>query len=462
MNPKPTLAAMLVLLLVAASACALEPEPLPSPPPTVLPTVQPSPTTPPVEALDPTGAELHLWHAFTGHREATLLDLAAKFEADNPYGITLRVEYHHPLQQEVLTAIEAGTPPDIVIASCAQIAGYAAANAVAPLTPYVENAKHGLGAEQANLWPIVLSGCAGTQPRGSWGLTFDLQAAVMFYNAAWLKRLKAEAPPQNWTDFRKLCNAARDKKAPTWGYVHPAQNAGWSTDNADGLTLINWISGVGGVLFDPRDGQVTLDDPQAVAALDVLRNLLQDGCAYCSSEPGAERADFAAEKVLFTFGSTADLPEYTGAIYNTKTKKIKFAWDVAPMPRLTSEPIVDVQGAVMSILRAAPRQQLAAWLFLKWFVQRENDVQWALATGALPLHKSGSESPEMQAYLEQNPQYQAASGMLAFAATEPAIPRWQEIRALLVNAAEAVCVGQAEPTDALAAADTAADGLLAR
>jgi ABC-type glycerol-3-phosphate transport system substrate-binding protein len=352
----------------------------------------------------------------------------------------------------VLAAISAGTPPDIIIAPCDQIAEYATLNAVAPLTPYVENAKHGLLSEQADLWPIALSGCAGTQPQGSFGLSFDLQAAVMFYNAPWLKKLKATAPPQDWSEFRKLCNAARDKKAATWGFAH----------NKDGLTLINWISGLDGVLFDPRDGQVTLDDPQAVAALGVLRDLLEDGCAYCPSEPGADRADFAAEKVLFSFGSTADLPKYTEAIYSTKTEKGKFAWDIAPLPHLTSEPIVNVQGSTMSILRTTPRQQLAAWLFLKWFLQPENDVQWALETGALPLHKSGTESPEMQAYFEQNPQYKTACGLLAFAATEPAIPRWQEIRALLVNAAETMCSGQAEPADALAAADTAADGLLAR
>jgi ABC-type glycerol-3-phosphate transport system substrate-binding protein len=228
------------------------------------------------------------------------------------------------------------------------------------------------------------------------------------------------------------------------------------------LTLINWISSLGGVLFDSPDGQVTLDDPQAVAALGVLRDLLQDGCAYCSSAPGADRADFAAEKVLFTFGSTADLPQYVEAIYNPKTNKNKFAWDIAPMPGLQSEPVVTVRGPVMSMLHTTPRQQLAAWLFLKWFLQRENDVQWALETGALPLHRSSTETPEMQAYLEQNPQYKTVGGLLALAATEPAIPRWQEIRALLVNAAEAVCLGQAEPADALAAADTAADGLLAR
>lgn len=457
MNLKNWLEKSFVAFLVAAmslgvSACALQPEPLPSPPPTVLPTVLPSPTALSMDALDPSGAELHLWHALTGVKEATLLNLVAGFEASNPEGIKLRVEFHRPLHQEVRTAIAAGTPPDIVITSCDRVAEYAELDAIALLAPYLDSAKHGLEAEQADLWPFALSGCSGVQPRDSLGLLFDTQAAVMFYNATWLKKLKVEAPPQTWDEFRKLANVARDKKTATWGYAHAN----------DGLRLVNWISGVGGVLFDVRDSQVTLDDSQAAAALGVLQDLLQDDCAYCVTEAGADRAVFAAEKVLFNFGSTADLSQYTAAIYNATTEKAKFAWDIAPMPGLRSQPVVTVQGSVMSILRTTPRQQLAAWLFLKWFVQRENDVQWALATGALPLHKSSIDTPAMQAYLEQNPHFKTACGLLAHAETEPVVPGWQEVRALLVDAAEMVCSGQAEPADALAAADTAADALVAR
>jgi len=458
MNPKsglrkPIIATIIAVLSFGLFACALEPEPLPSPPPTVLPTIQPSPTTPSVEALDPAGSELHLWHSFTGQKEAILQSLSCKFEAENPHGARLCVEYHSPLHQEVLTAISAGTPPDIIITSCDRIAQYAALEAIAPLVPYVNNAKYGLDeAEQTDLWPIVLSGCSNVQSESSLGLFFDPQAALMFYNADWLKRLKVNAPPQNWEEFRKLANAARDKKAATWGYA----NAN------DGLAVINWIYGLGGVLFDARKDQVTLDDAQAIAALGVLEDLLQDGCAFCAAEPGVDRVDFAAEKLLFTFGSSADLGKYSEAIFSTKTKKDKFAWDIAPMPHLISEPVVNVQGSSMSILRTSPRQQLAAWLFLKWFAQRENDAQWALATGALPLHKSGIEAPELKAYLERNPQYEVACGLLAFATTEPAIPRWQDIRALLVDAAETVCAGQATPADALTAADVAADGLRAK
>ena len=68
----------------------------------------------------------------------------------------------------------------------------------------------------------------------------------------------------------------------------------------------------------------------------------------------------------------------------------------------------------------------------------------------------------MQAYLDQDSRFKTACGLLANAEAEPAIPGWQEIRALLIHAAAMICSGQAEPADALAAADTAADGLFRR
>jgi maltose-binding protein MalE len=61
--------------------------------------------------------------------------------------------------------------------------------------------------------------------------------------------------------------------------------------------------------------------------------------------------------------------------------------------------------------------------------------------------------------MKQNPQYQAACQLLPYARTEPAEPRWPQVRALLVSAANSICQGKATPTDALAAADVEAGSL---
>jgi ABC-type glycerol-3-phosphate transport system substrate-binding protein len=226
----------------------------------------------------------------------------------------------------------------------------------------------------------------------------------------------------------------------------------------DGSTFANWILGLGGALVDPISGQALLDSSEAIAALSVLRDVLQDGCAYCVTEPDAAIADFASGEVLFTFGTSAELPDYARRIVGEDGPS--FDWDIAPVPYLTEEPLVAVQGSIVSVLRTTPGQQLAAWLFLKSLLHPHNDAQWVLASRALPTLGSTKYVSEMQAYLEENPQYGTACDLRSFALTEPATVRWQAVRELLTSAATSVCEGQTEPADALAAADAAADRLL--
>jgi len=387
-----------------------------------------------------------VWHPFTHKEEAALLELATQFEMDNPHRIRLRIEFHSPLHDQVLAALDAATPPDIVISHSDQVAEYALAGSVVPLSEYIHNAKYGLGQpQQADLLPIVLQVASlsegDTEPLG---LLFNHQIVVMFYNADWLEQLEYDAPPQGWDEFSDMCTAARDSKAGLWGYAY----------EADGAVLVNWISGLGGTLIDHNSGQAALDCPEATAALSLLQGLIKEESAYCISESSADCADFAAGKTLFTFGSTADLAEYAEAIAS------EFEWSIVPMPHLTEEPCANVEGSVMSIMRTTPRQQLGAWLFVKWFARRRNALRWVQATGALPMHRSSNYAPQMEDYFQQNPQYETACRLLAHAQPEPAVPRWREVRSLLADAAATICLEATNPEDVLAAASIAAESLL--
>ncbi len=440
------------LLLCELCACSPPVARSPTPPPTVLPTAEPMPTTPGIEALDPTGIEVHLWHSMTGDRESALWAIAEQFEQSNEFGIQVRVEFHQALHKETLTAIAAGTPPDLIVASCEEFIEYASLDQVVMLEQYIESRAYGLTAlEKSDIWPVVLSGSCTPNPAGQpLGLLFDSQMVVMFYNAEWLEQLEAEAPPRTWDEFRILCNAARDTDSRTWGYAAIV----------DGSILVNWILGLGGMLDDPDTGQVMLDSAEAMASLSVLQDLLRDECAYCASDPGSDLDDFASQTVLFNFGTTARLRDY---VAQTKTEDgFAFEWDIAAVPHLTEAPIVGVQGSILGILRTTPQQQLAAWLFLEWLLRPRNDAQWVLASGALPMLRSTKYMSQVEAYIQDHPQYATACDLQAYAQPEPALPHWRAIRSLLDEAAAAVCQQETEPAPALSAADVAADRLLAK
>jgi multiple sugar transport system substrate-binding protein len=443
-----------VLLTEVAGACAPTRTAQPTPVPTLPPTATRSPAPNSADTVDPQGCEVHLWHSLIGTKEAALIALATRFEAENSYQIRLRLEYHHPLYDEVSVSLSAGTPPDIVITASDQIGDYVMTGAVVPLREYAASPTYGLNkADQADLWPIALEpASSGAGTRQSQGLLFDAHLLVMFYNAAWLKKLKAVGPPVSWEEFETVCTAARDRKAGTWGCAF----------SSNGPVATNWVSSLGGSVVDAGQLTPALDAAEAVQALSSLRGFADRGCLHCTSESGTDRAEFAAEMALFTFGTTQELSAYTAAILSTKTKKPRFDWSIAPMPHGTGQPVSVVQGSILTILRTTPSQQLASWLFLKWLLEPANDAQWALSSGSLPLRKSSIGLPEMQSYLKQNPQYGAACELMAYALAQPALPHWGEIRTLLGNAAATVCLTGEEPADALAAADSAADSLVLR
>jgi len=437
-----------ILLLLASGACSAVPAlaPLPTLLPTVLPTIEPTPTPVSIEDLDATGCIVHLWHSFTGKEEVQLLRLARDFEAGNPYGIGLRVEFHNPLREELLAAMDAGTPPDIVIAPRDLVAEHTLTDTVARLDKYIHSPKYGLSElEQRDLWPVVweaarLSG-SDAEPLG---FLFNLHAVVMYLNTDWLEELGFSAPPQNWDEFAEMCDAARDPTAELWGY----------TFSADGAVLINWIWGLGGTIIDQPSGQARLDSPEAIAALSLLHAFVESDCADCASEPSASRDSFAARRSLFTFGTTGDLAEYAEAIGE------EFGWSVAPLPHVTGQPVVNVKGSLVSILTTTPQQQLASWILVKWLSTTRSDLRWALATGALPMHRSIKYSPQMETYFRQIPQYETACQLLGYAHLEPTVPKWLAVRAVLVDAAETMCAPSTNPEHVLAAADDAADHLM--
>ncbi len=449
-------ASALLALLVLCTACGslASTDPLPTPRVTVVPTVARATQTPGLDRVDPDRAEINVWHPFTGTREDLLKRLVADFEASNTYGIQVTVEYHGDLQQEVETALAMGTPPDLIISPCEQVAHYAAHDALVPLTVYLQHPKYGLSDTlRSDLSPVALRNpCLSGKSQDPIGILWDTSAVVMHYNADWLKRLKVNSPPQSLDEFKAICTIARDRKNDAWGTVHVA----------DGTIAANWILSLGGTLVDSRGHLPHLYDPAVLTYLTMIHDQVAEGSAYGVTSSADALPAFAAEKALFTFGTTDALPAYVSAIQNPRTRVPAFNWTIAPLPHLNGDPTVVLQGKVISLMRTTPRQQLASWLFLRWWLEPQHDALWALETGSLLLFHSNQEAPEMQAYLKQNPQYATACGLVGHGTTEPALPHWSSVADLLAQAVDTVSRGGSDPRAVLAAAQAAVDELPAQ
>jgi len=405
-----------------------------------------------ISKVDPTGQEIVFWHVSTKKHYDILTALINEFNETNKWGITVKEEYagyYGDIFKKIQAAIAAGEPPDLAVAYQNQTAVYAKAGAVVPLDDYVSSEKYGLsGVDLLDIFPSFLEADRLPEFDGKL-MSFPpaRSSELMYYNIDWLKKLGYDGPPETWDEFKEMCLKATDPAAGTAGYAI----------NPSASTFAGWVWSRGGEIIS-EDGKTALfNNEQAVEALTFLQELIDAGAAYQIAERYGDQTDFANQKVLFTFGSTAGLPYYKAAIEKSDAP---FEWSVAPFPHSTPDPVVDVYGPSWTVFKTTPEKQLAAWLFIRWFTQPENTAKWAMVANYFPVRQSSIDLPEMKEYLEANPVYAKAFGFLKYGKVEPGVSGWSEVRGIISDAIVAVING-ADPKATLDAAVEEANAVLA-
>jgi multiple sugar transport system substrate-binding protein len=415
----------------------------------------------PISHLDPTGAQITFWHAFTGTAEQTLLALVSEFNTQNEWGITVKPEYggpYHDLHRKTLAAIAFGSPPEMTFTCHSRAAEYAQADVIQPLDAYIANEKYGLteGTGLEDYFPAFLAG--DRYPAFDdelLSLSPSLEMEVMYYNVDLLNELGYENPPATWDEFKAMCmDATRDIDgdgiSDTFGYAI----------SPNGSTFAGWVWSRGGKLLSKGSPSVAFQE-QGLEALTLLKDLIDNGYAYQAVVEDGDRSDFRQGKVLFIFDSLSGLSYYSAAIEEGASAEPEFEWSIAPFPHEVAKPIVGMYGPTLCVFKTTPQKQLASWLFIKWFTEPEQAARWAIAVGHFPVRKSAVETETLKAYLERNPLYEQALGFLEYARTEPAIAGWQGIQDALCKAIVGVASGQVSSEEALYEAVEEAEGILA-
>jgi ABC-type glycerol-3-phosphate transport system substrate-binding protein len=243
-----------------------------------------------------------------------------------------------------------------------------------------------------------------------------------------------------------MCVAATDPANDKWGYAH--------TGGAS--FFASMIFSHGGDILSEDAKTVKFNEEPGIKSLQVIQDLFNSGCTYEVAERYGEQTDFANQKTLFAFGSTAGLPYYKGSIEDAG----EFEWSVAPPAHEIPEGVVDVYGPSACVFESKPERQLAAWLFFKYWAETENVTKWATVANYFPLRRSAIESAAMKEYLEGNPKYEKAFGFLPNGRVEPNVAGWQEIRSIMGDAMKRAVEGE-DPKTILDAAAAEANAVLA-
>ena len=394
------------------------------------PTPTHTPTALPTLAVDPAllrGLTLQVWHAFSGAAEAIFTDQVTQFNAANQWGIVVtQTGYgdYPTLFEAVNAAIESGGTPDLVSALPEETLAWDASAAVVDLSPYLDDPTWGLGsAGITDFPPVFLSqdNLAGRQL----GIPAQRSARFLFYNQTWAQELGFSNPPASADEFRQQACAANasfrtDANPQNDGY------GGWVVDT-DWQTIYSWMLAFGGGVVDGN--AYTFQTDPNLAALQFLKGLYDDHCAWLATDPNNSRVissgpyfdQFANRSALFVSG---DLAEVSMAQESMSRSKNNDAWTLLPFPGPSGDVLV-TYGPSYSVLKSTPGKQLAAWLFARWLLSPENQAQWVQATGLFPLLNSLQNTPG------SSPQWITAIKDIPLAQGVPQMASWRKVRYLL-------------------------------
>jgi ABC-type glycerol-3-phosphate transport system substrate-binding protein len=395
--------------------------------------------------------EVTFWHAMGGPLGRVLTGLIDEFNDTHP-GIeivSVSMGSYTALSQKIMAAVAAGKPPVIAQAYENWTIELILSGSIVPVQGFFDGPE-GLSSESLDdILPVFIEN--NTWDDVVWSFPFNKSVRTLFYNKDLFARsgLEPDHPPRTWEEYLGFARQiTRDTDGD--GYPDIWGNAGqvnvWMFGN---LLLQN-----GGSFMDSTGLRVAFNSPKGVEALAFMKELLAGDVGFIAS--GYEyQNDFLAEKVGMMEGSTVSLAFIKG--------KFDFELGIAPLPAGKTAGVTIAGTNVVLFSKASPREQAAAWTFIKWFTDTEQTARWAAGTGYVPVRRSAFESEVLKEQFEQNPGLRDAFSQLEYASFEPKVAGWYAGRRYLdERAIEAVLRGDADPKKALDRAAAKANAEIAR
>ncbi|NJN82039.1 MAG: extracellular solute-binding protein [Caldilineaceae bacterium] len=311
-----------------------------------------------------------------------LAPIIEEFNSTNECGITVEAQNqgsYNDIRDKMNASTASGeVPAALIVGYQNDQAFYQLNDALVDLNTLVDDAHWGLSAEDRadfyasffdqSVHPVFDNQRLGFPPNRS--------MEVLYYNQTWLEELGFEGPPTTPDEFREMaCAAAEANGDGTGGYIL----------RDDASAVASWTYAFGGDVLSEDGTTYVYDSPATVEAMTFLKGMLDDGCAFFFTE-GFPNTEFAGRRAIFAQGSSSGLPFYANDIATVAQEQGRDPdeWGVAAIPHTTADPVQNIYGADVMIPVTTPEQQLAAWIFTKWFTTPEAQADWVRASNYFP------------------------------------------------------------------------------
>lgn len=340
--------------------------------------------------------KIDFWHIQATVYGEAIKDIVAQFNKEYEGKIVVNEVFqgsYAELNQKLRAALQGGGLPAVAMANESDILQYMKADQIVPLDTYIDDPAYGLTpAEIEDFLPAVLDrqriaayeGKTMSWPHGN-------SSTGIYYNKDLLKQAGYDAPAKSWKEFEQQALDIAKKTGV------PALVIGNGTGyGSHAFTFQTELRTYGIDPISPDLSAVNFDNPQAVELLSIYKNLLDQKAIVVAEDTEQE---FTNGRAAMEVGTTARTTSKLDLI------KDKFQWGVTLIPQGDpSKPITNIGGGNQVLFKTTPEQQLAGWLFLKYFAGPQGQAIYGAKTGYFPATLSSQDVVVLKQDYEAHPQ----------------------------------------------------------
>lgn len=275
-------------------------------------------------------------------------------------------------------------------------------------------------------------------------------AGMLYYRKDLLEQAGL-APPQTFEDIQKISKALQENQAVRWGYL-------WQGKQYEGLSamFVEVLKGFGGFWVNPATLEVGLDRPEAIQAVNFLRDTINQGI----SPPGVTTYVEEDTRRLFQSGQAAFLRNwpYAWPLLNEETSPVKGKVAIMPMvPAAGHQGGSCLGGWGLGIAKTSkhPREALEAIRFL---TSEPSQEKFVMEAGYVPSRRNLFSNPQILAKYNYYPELLK---VVDNAVLRPPIAQYAQTSDILQRYLSSALTNQQTPEQAMQAAADETRRLLA-
>jgi ABC-type sugar transport system, periplasmic component len=388
-----------------------------------------------------TSAESHALTFWTIGREGeAIVKLLPDFERAHP---DIRVKVQQlPLtaaHQKLLTAFAGGSTPDMTQLGNTWLPEMVALHALQPLQPRVDRSTVIRPDDYfASIWSTnVIDGTL-------YGVPWYVDTRLLFYRKDLLKAAGFDAPPRDWTEWRRMLAALSDPRRHAYGILLPTNEYEQLMSLA--LQQPDPLLRDGG-----RYGNFRSAGFRRALTFYVDTFRLHQAPAITNVEAGNPWSEFGRGVYAFYLSGPWNIGEFRSRLPAAQQDD----WATAPLPGPDGPGAAVAGGSSLVIFRNSPHQE-AAWTLIEYLSQPAVQQRFYDLLGDMPPRRASWAGGA----LRDDPKARAFRDQLERVKPTPPVPEWERIANEMQLVAAQAIAGQLTIDQAAAEIDRRTDLIL--